>query len=42
MNAKRVYWLANAANMGSALLGSHGIGQGLAQARAELTKHAVK
>lgn len=44
MHAKRVYSLANATLgvMASAALAIHAIGQGLAQARGKLTKHAVK
>lgn len=44
VHAKRVYSLANATVgvMTSAALGVHAIGQGLAQARGKLTKHAVK
>jgi Transposase DDE domain len=44
MHAKRVYSLANATLgvMTSASLAIHTIGQGLAQARGKLTKHAVK
>ncbi|MGH8644175.1 MAG: hypothetical protein ACREX4_06850 [Gammaproteobacteria bacterium] len=42
--AKRVYSLAKAAVgvMAGASLAIHAIGQGLAQARGKLTKHAVK
>lgn len=44
MHAKRVYSLANATLgvIASASLAVHAIGQGLAQARGKLTKHAVK
>ncbi len=44
MHAKRVYSLANATMgvMSSASLAIHAMGQGLAQARGKLTKHAVK
>jgi len=44
LHAKRVYSLANATLgvMTSASLGIHAVGQGLAQARGKLTKHAVK
>lgn len=44
MHAKRVYSLANATLgvIASASLAIHAIGQGLAQARGKLTKHAVK
>ncbi|MGH8624227.1 MAG: transposase, partial [Gammaproteobacteria bacterium] len=44
VHAKRVYSLANATLgvMASASLAIHAIGQGLAQARGKLTKHAVK
>ena len=44
VHAKRVYSLANATMgvMTSASLAIHAMGQGLAQARGKLTKHAVK
>lgn len=44
VHAKRVYSLANATLgvMASASLAIHAMGQGLAQARGKLTKHAVK
>ena len=44
VHAKRVYSLANATMgvMASASLAIHAMGQGLAQARGKLTKHAVK
>jgi len=44
LHAKRVYSLANATVgvMTTASLAIHAIGQGLAQARGKLTKHAVK